>query len=86
MESTNFLKNAVSDKKFTLSLPISVLNAIEEAHKTKTMLSYENAKAIMACLNFKAEDKEEEYYIWWKDSIFRDILPLHPDIYYKENR
>lgn len=84
MESTKFLKSAVSDKKFILPLPTSVLNAIEEAHKTKTMLSYENAKALMTCLNFKADDGEEVYYAWWKDSIFREILPLHPDVYYKK--
>lgn len=84
MKITEELKNAVSQKKFTLPLPTSTLNAIQEAKRNGTMLSYDDAKAVMTCVDFNAEDEEEAYYVWWKDSIFRDVLPLHPDVYYRD--
>jgi len=83
MTITEEIMNAKTDKKFIRPIPAQVMNAVEKARQHGTMLSFEEAKMLMKCLDFNDKDAKEAYYIWWKDSIFRDVLPLHPEIYYK---
>ena len=72
--------------RFKLDISSKTLNEIEQAYQESKMVNYDCAKAIMKSLSFTADgtdaEKEEEYYQWWKDSIYREVLPLHPDIFY----
>ena len=72
--------------RFKLDISSKTLNEIEQAYQESRMVNHNCAKVIMKSLSFITDgtdaEKEEEYYHWWKDSIYREVLPLHPDIFY----
>jgi len=62
MKITEEIMNAKTDKKFVTAIPAQVMNAVEKARQHGTMLSFEEAKMLMKCLDFNGNDVKEIYY------------------------
>lgn len=62
MKITEEIMNAKTDKKFVTAIPAQVMNAVEKARQHGTMLSFEEAKMLMKCLDFNDKDVKEIYY------------------------
>lgn len=62
MKITEEIMNAKTDKKFVTAIPAQVMNAVEKARQHGTMLSFEEAKMLMKCLDFNDKDAKEIYY------------------------